>query len=103
MNRLLFIHLRCLKAIYIILLSLCIPLHINAADVVSVTICERVTKLGAVAVGIKDKFRPHSPEIHSVAVVKNLEKGLKIKGSWVAVNAIPTSNYQIGSKEIQIH
>ena len=103
MNKLLFIHLRCLTVIYIILLLLCKPLPINAGDVVSITICERVTKLGTVPLGIKDKFRPQSPEIHSVAVVKNLEKGLKIKGSWVAVNSIPTSNYQIGSKEIQIH
>lgn len=102
MNRLLFIHVRCLTAIYITLLLLCIPLPINAAGVVSITLCERVTKLGAVPVGIKDKFIPQTLNIHAVAVLKNLKKDTKIRGSWIAINTIKPPNYQISFEETRV-
>jgi hypothetical protein len=76
--------------------------YINAASLFSITVCEKVTTLGTTPLGIKDKFSPHTPNIHVVAVVKGLERGTKIKGSWISVDAIQPPNYQINSEKYQV-
>ena len=99
MNKLSFIDFRCLTACYIVIILLGVSSSVNAAHLVSIAICETVTKIGTTPVGIKNKFSPLTPNIHAVAVLKDLKRGTKIKGSWIAVNTIKPPNYQINFEE----
>jgi len=99
MNKLSFINFRCLTACYIVIILLGVSSSVNAAHLVSIAICETVTKIGTTPVGIKNKFSPLTPNIHAVAVLKDLKRGTKIKGSWIAVNTIKPPNYQIHFEE----
>lgn len=94
-----FIYVRCLTATYMIIILFGVSPFIHAANLVSVAICENVTKIGSIPVGIKDKFIPQTPNIHAVAVLKNLKKDTKIRGSWIAVNTTKPPNYQISFEE----
>lgn len=102
MDKLSFIYVRCLTAFYIIIILLVVSPSINAGNLVSIAICENVTKIGTIPVGIKDKFIPKTLNIHAVAVLKNLKKDTKIRGSWIAVNTIKPPNYQISFEETRV-
>lgn len=102
MNKLSFIYFRCLAVCCIITLWPCISSSINASQVVSISISENITKIGTTPLGIRDKFVPQTLEIHAVAAAKNLQKGQRIKGSWVVIRSIPSSNFEMGSKEMLV-
>lgn len=102
MGTLSFTCLKCLTVFYSIIILLGLSTPINAANLVSIAICENVTKIGAIPVGTKDKFIPQTPNIHAIAVLKNLKKDTKIRGSWIAVNTIKPPNYQISFEETRV-
>lgn len=85
------------KAVLLALVLL--PVSVQAATLVSLTTCEKVADPGTTPVGVRDRFTPETTEINAVAVVTDLRAGTKVKGAWVAVDAIQTPNYEIDSAE----
>jgi Clostripain family/Domain of unknown function (DUF4864) len=74
-----------------------------AASIVSVTTCEGVTEPGMKALGVRSEFSALSPEIHALVQLKNVKAGSKLKGSWIAVDAIDEPNYVIKSYTIDLN
>jgi len=77
-----------------------LALPLQAARVVSVTLCEDVVKPDMVPVNIRTRFTTDAPALHALAVLEELRPGSKIKGVWVSVDAISTPNYEIDSAEV---
>ncbi len=86
----------------IAILALCLLNIATAAKLVSISICEKISEPGTVPINVTDKFKPESPEINAVAVLENVSPGMRLKGIWVAVDAIATPNYEIDSTIITI-
>lgn len=70
--------------------------------VVSLVMCEQVAGPGTTPINITGTFEPDSPEIHVIATLENAEAATKVKGVWIAVDAISTPNYEIDSSEIEL-
>lgn len=68
---------------------------------VSVITCEDVSK-DLNPLRVTDRFTPDSPVIHAVLVFQDARPGTKIRGSWVAVDAIETRNYEIHSNDVTV-
>ncbi|MBU4448258.1 MAG: hypothetical protein KKD99_06705, partial [Proteobacteria bacterium] len=73
-----------------------------AASIVSVTTCAGVTEPGMKALGVRKEFNALAPEIHALVQLKNVKAGSKLKGSWIAVDAIDEPNYVIKSYTIDL-
>ena len=57
---------------------------------------------GLIPEGITDTFVPNSPVIHAVVVFTDSDAGTTARGSWIAVDAIETSNYEIDSAVVKL-
>jgi hypothetical protein len=73
-----------------------------AARLVSVSTCGKISEPGTIPVNVSDRFNSDSPEIHAVAVLDDVSPGTRLKGTWVAIDAIATPNYEIDSTIIVI-
>ena len=73
---------------------------LEAARVVSVTLCEDVIKPDMVPVNMRTRFTSDAPAIHALAVLEEVRPGARIKGAWVSVDAISTPNYEIDAAEV---
>ena len=74
----------------------------RAASIVSVTTCEGVTEPGMKALGVRKEFDPLIPEIHALVQLKDVKAGSKLKGNWIAVDAIDEPNYLIKSYTLDL-
>jgi hypothetical protein len=91
-----------MKTIATVILVLCLGLFITPAFAlrfVSVITCEDVSK-DLNPLRVTDRFTPDSPVIHAVLVFQDARPGTKIRGSWVAVDAIETRNYEIHANDV---
>jgi hypothetical protein len=73
----------------------------QGARIVSVKTCEGVGP-GMKALGVRNEFGPRSPEIHALVQLKNVKAGSKLKGSWIAVDAIDEPNFVIKSYTLDL-
>jgi len=73
----------------------------GATRLVAASMARSVTD-GTVPEGITDAFPPDAPAIHAVVVFADAEAGTKVRGSWVAVDAIQTPNYEIDSTTVAL-
>jgi len=78
------------------------PAPSRAASIVSITTCEGVTEPGMKAQGVRKEFDPRSPEIHALVQLKDVKAGSKLKGNWIAVDAIDEPNYVIKSYTLDL-
>ena len=92
---------RFLIAIFIGLVSL--NQAVEAANVVSISLCEEVSEPGTIPVNIKELFSAQSPAIHAVVVLQNIQPGTKVKGDWVSVDAINVPNYELDAAEVVVN
>lgn len=77
-------------------------LGLYGARVVSIATCQKVVEPGTVATNPTDRFPWESHEIHAVVVLDGAKTGMKVKGSWVSVDAVSTPNYAIKSAEVVV-
>ena len=84
-----------------IFLSLLFVVNADALSLVAASISKDVTK-NMVAQGISDTFSTDIPAIHAVVVFSGATAGDKVKGVWVAVDAIETPNYEIASTTLDL-
>ena len=80
----------------------CVVSFVNASRVVSITTAENVSEQDTTPLGVKNRFTPEAPEIHTVSTLTEVKAGTIFKGVWIAVDAISTPNYEITSSEVQI-
>lgn len=77
-------------------------LEFQGARVVSIATCQKVLEPGTVAANPTDRFPWEAAEIHAVVVLDGAKAGMKVKGSWVSVDAVDTPNYAIKSAEVVV-
>lgn len=78
------------------------PLHLSAARIISVTLCEQVDNTGTIPINIRQQFSSEVPAIHALVELSQLSSGTRIKGSWISVDAIDVPNYEIDFAEVLV-
>ncbi len=74
----------------------------KAARVISILTCERVEEPDLKPLGVRQEFSSSAPEIHALVKLAEVKAGSKLKGEWVAVDAIETPNYVINSTPLSL-
>ena len=85
---------------WVFFLLLLVAASLEAARVVSVTLCEDVVTPDMVPVNIRKRFTADAPAIHALAVLEEVRPGARIRGAWISVDAISTPNYEIDAAEV---
>ncbi len=75
------------------------PSLAGATRLVAASMARSVAE-GTLPEGVTDTFTPDAPAIHAVVVFADAEAGTKVRGVWVAVDAIQTPNYEIDSTTV---
>jgi len=91
-------HLPLLWVLFVVLIL--VAASLEAARVVSVTLCEDVVTPDMVPVNIRTRFAADAPAIHALAVLEEVRPGARIRGAWISVDAISTPNYEIDAAEV---
>ncbi len=79
-----------------------IPSGVWGARIVSITMSKDISGDDLTPVGVTERFSTDAPSVNAVVVMEDVRTGTKVKGTWVAVDAIEIPNYEIASKEIDV-
>lgn len=72
----------------------------DAARIVSVATSRDISEPGTIPVGVAERFSADIAKIHAVVVLADVAAGTKVRGSWIAVDAISTPNYEIDAADV---
>jgi hypothetical protein len=88
--------------LFFIFFVLFLPATINASRLISITTCGKIDEKAIKPIDIKDLFTQETTEIHVIAVVDGFKAGVKMKGTFISVDAVNPPNYKIDSLEKKI-